>query len=100
MATPARTAAERAAAKLARQRRLDRIQPGWWVYLADPGNPRSWGSWAKVTTTYQFIDATARPTVRLTALDPATGRGVRIELEAGYPASSLTPAEARRAGLT
>ena len=93
----ARAAAERAATKLAKERRIQQIRPGWWVYSY---RPHDLGTWGKVTATHQFTDpATGKPTTWLTVTDPE-GRRHEVQEVNGYPAWCCTPAEARRAGLT
>lgn len=93
--TNPRTIARRATAA-ARERRADKVARGWWVYSH---GPNLLGSWTEVTTTTRYRDGN-RPMVRMTVTDPATGRTATVETHAGAPAWSLTPTEARRAGLT
>jgi hypothetical protein len=89
--------AERKATGLSKERRIQQVRPGWWVFSYGPRG----GSWGKVTATLQFLEpTTGRPSTRLTVADPATGSGQEIEQVNGYPAWCCTPAEARRAGLT
>ena len=88
----------RQAAAVARERRLQQVRPGWWVFSL---GPRDLGSWGRVTANVQFLDpATRRMRNRLTVTDPASGQRHEIEHASGYPAWCCTPAEARRAGLT
>jgi hypothetical protein len=99
MTAPAPKATERVAAKLAKERRLHQVRPGWWVFSYGPRDLL--GSWGEVTATTQFVDpGTGRPHTRLTVVDRTTGRRHEIEQVSGYPAWCCTPAEARRAGLS
>ncbi|WP_141566524.1 hypothetical protein [Pseudonocardia sp. N23] len=94
IATNPRTIARRATAA-SRERRADKVTPGWWVFSHGPSLV---GSWTEVITTTRYRDGN-RPMVRMTVTDPGTGRSATVETPAGSPAWSLTPAEARRAGL-
>jgi hypothetical protein len=94
--TTTHTTAQSAASKLSRERRLDRVRPGWWVFSYGPTDLGSFGKATAVTT---FTDpANGRALVRLTITDPH-GRRVEVENAAGHPAWCLTAADARRAGL-
>jgi hypothetical protein len=89
-------AAERGAARLAKERRLRQVRPGWWVFSY---GPTDLGSWGKVTATAETTDPTTGQKLTHLTLTDRAGRRVEIEQASSYPVWCCTPAEARRAGL-
>lgn len=88
-------AVDTAAARRSRERRLSKVQPGWWVFSYGPTDLGSWGRVDAVTT---FLDPRGRAMVRL-ALTDTNGAGREIENVPASAAWSLTATDARRVGL-
>ncbi|MFC4941865.1 hypothetical protein [Pseudonocardia sp. GCM10023141] len=74
---------------------MDAVRPGWWVFSYGARG----GSWGHVDATTSHVDGRGRTVVRLTVTEPGTGSEVEIENVAGYPATCVTAAQARTAGL-
>jgi len=89
-------AVSRAARELSRSRPVQTVRPGQWVFTQSAVNA---GTWVQVLTATQFVDHRNRDAVRLTFAGPS-GRSEVIEARRGMPASVLTAAQARKAGLT
>jgi hypothetical protein len=90
---------QHAVRKAARERRIEQVRPGWWVFSHDLGG-FGMGVWDEVTSTASTLDrATRRTVVTVTVRSSRTGRPAVIEAPSGVGAWCCTRAEARRAGL-
>ena len=91
---------QRAARRQGRERRIEQVRPGWWVFSHDLGG-FGMGVWDEVTTTSSVLDrGSGRTVVTVTVRSSRTGRPAVIEAPAGVGAWCCTRAEARRVGLT
>jgi len=91
-----RAAVRRRAAQVCRERRVQDVRPGWWVFSH---GPRDLGSWSVVTGTSVAFGADGLVLVRL-AVTELDGRRHEVDARFGASAWCCTAAEAKRAGLS
>ena len=81
-----------------KERPVQKVRPGWWVYTH---GPTDLGAWGEVQANLQFVEAgTKRAKTRLSVANPDTGRIDVVEIYNNHPAWCCTAAQARKAGLT